>query len=167
MNKIILIAACDDKNGIGIDNTLPWKNKTDMQYFKETTSDHIVVMGRNTYESIPKKFRPLDNRLNVVLTKDEEFYKSNPGITTMGSIEHALEFIKSIFNIAELKDKNVYIIGGSSIYEQFLPYCNEAIITKIKGDYNCNKFLPIINGELISSKELDENTIVNKYFLGF
>ena len=71
--KVSLIVAVDAESGIGKDNDLMWHLPEDMKFFKDKTSGQIVVMGRKNYESIPKRFRPLPNRDNVVLTKNKDF----------------------------------------------------------------------------------------------
>ena len=71
--RIAIIVAVDAKNGIGKNNDLMWHLPDDMKFFKEKTSENIVVMGRKNHESIPEKFRPLPNRENVVLTRNKKF----------------------------------------------------------------------------------------------
>ena len=71
--KTSLIVAMDLDRGIGKNNDLMWHLPNDMKFFKETTSGHVVVMGRKNYESIPERFRPLPNRENVVLTRNANF----------------------------------------------------------------------------------------------
>ena len=75
-NYVNFIAACDNKGGIGKDGILPWSIPNEMKYFQSKTKGHIVVMGRTTYFSIPEKHRPLKDRLNLVLTNDEELLKN-------------------------------------------------------------------------------------------
>lgn len=84
-----MIAACDDKRGIGIDNKLPWTNKADMAHFRTTTTGHTVIMGRNTYESIPREFRPLKNRINIVISRDDDF--ANTATLEGASIEQLMK----------------------------------------------------------------------------
>ena len=76
-NYVNFITACDNKGGIGKNGILPWNIPNEMKYFQSVTIGNIVVMGRTTYFSIPEKFRPLSNRLNLVLTNDEELLKNN------------------------------------------------------------------------------------------
>lgn len=118
-----LIAAVSDDWGIGFDNNLLFKIKEDMQFFKEKTTGHAVVMGRKTYESIGK---PLPNRENYVLTRNTEYYPDN---------------IHMIHDISEIPE-DAYIIGGANIYEMMLPYCDTAYITKIHASKPCNKYFP-------------------------
>lgn len=128
-----MIVAVDKHNVIGVDNKLPWNIKEDLKYFKKITSGNIIIMGRNTYESIGK---PLPNRKNVVLTRDH-FFKPE-GVTVVHSIERAIsEFIMKENN-DDLNKKQIFIIGGAEVYKQFMPYVSRLYITQIdivvKGD---------------------------------
>lgn len=109
---IILVAAVGDDFEIGINNELPWKMSGDLKMFKELTSNHIVLMGRNTYDSIGK---PLPNRINIVVSSNKELQSQNT---------HNLIFVETIQEgllVADkYVDKNLYVIGGAKIYEQFL-----------------------------------------------
>jgi dihydrofolate reductase len=86
---ISLIAALTENRVIGKSNDLPWHLPDDMKYFMQTTSGHHVVMGRKNYESIPQKFRPLPNRANIVVTRQEEY--NAPGCMVVNSIPEAID----------------------------------------------------------------------------
>lgn len=124
----ILIAGVGLDGSIGIDNRLPWgKIPADMKHFAETTSGHVVIMGRKTYESIPASYRPLKNRENVIVTRD-------PGYTQAGcEIIHS--FDEKALKLLEEKyaNKNLFIIGGGELYAQSinLHLIDAAIITRI------------------------------------
>ena len=92
INSLSLIAALDANNGIGKDNDLMWNLPADMQFFKETTKGHVVIMGRKNYDSIPERFRPLPGRSNVVLSRQANF--EAPGCTVYDSLETCLQNIK-------------------------------------------------------------------------
>lgn len=115
--KIIL--AVDQNWGIGKDNEMLFHLKKDLNHFKDLTTENIVIMGRSTYESIGKA---LANRDNVVLTRNRD-YKLNDALV-FHNVDDLLAFIKG-------KKEEVFVIGGSQIVDLFLPYCDEAIITKI------------------------------------
>lgn len=134
---ISLIACMDEQQGIGIQNQLPWHLPEDLQYFKETTIGKVVVMGRKTFESIGK---PLPNRTNVILTKEPTFCASE-NCLLYNSIE---DFLKSEWN----QEAEVFIIGGASIYKQFLPYADRLYLTKVEGTFPCDAFFPKINWEM-------------------
>ena len=116
--KIIL--AVDQNWGIGRDNKMLFHIKKDLKHFKETTSGNVVIMGRNTYESMGKA---LVNRENIVLTR-------NPNL----KLKDAMVFNnkESVLSYVKASRKEAFVIGGAQIVDIFLPYCNEAIITKIE-----------------------------------
>lgn len=130
---IKLIWAQDINNGIAKNKKIPWHIKEDMIFFKNITTNNIVVMGKNTWNSLP--FKPLKNRVNYVLSKN-----------LIKNIDFGdVKFIKDFNEILTINDffpsKDIYIIGGKQIYKIFFPYANELIISKIKQDYNCDLFL--------------------------
>lgn len=125
-----LIAAADDKFGIGKDNSLPWRIKEDLKYFKEKTVGHAVIMGKKTLLSLPGG-RPLPDRVNVVLTHDKDF--KCEGITTVLSIDELF--------LLDIDFDSAFVIGGGSVYKQLLPYCKTAYITRVKGDWQADTFM--------------------------
>lgn len=129
---IKIIVAMDPNQLIGKNNQLPWNIKEDLTHFKETTTGHSIVMGRKTYESIG---RPLPNRKNYVLTRDQEFKINHPEVTVINDI-NAL--------IKQFKDKSeiLYVIGGEQIYSLFLDYCDELIVSQIMNFYYGDTYFP-------------------------
>ena len=119
--SITLIVAMDRNRVIGKQDHIPWHLATDMDHFKKTTKNHTVVMGRKTYKSIPRKFKPLPNRVNVVLTSDPSF--DAPGCIVVHSIENILRI--SV-------DKELFVMGGGEIYRLLLPYANRLIVTRVE-----------------------------------
>jgi len=109
---VSLIAAVAANQVIGKDNDLVWNLPVDMQFFKETTKGHVVIMGRRNWESIPPKWRPLPGRQNVVVTRQLEF--SAEGCLVVHSIDQALELARG------LGEKEAFIIGGGQIYAEAL-----------------------------------------------
>lgn len=130
------IVAVDLKWGIGCEGKLLQMIPEDMKFFKEKTLGNVVVMGRETFESLPGK-SPLKDRINIVLTRDKSFCDSR--LTICNSVEETLEKLK------QYDSDNVYIIGGEAIYNEFLPYCNEIFITKIQKEYDADKYFPNID----------------------
>jgi|TARA_R110000796_G_scaffold110615_7_gene222117 dihydrofolate reductase len=120
MGFITIIVAISSNHVIGNGNDLPWHLPTDMKHFKNTTDGHTVVMGRKCYESIPEKYRPLPNRKNVIITRNEE-YKAE-GATVVHTIDEALELSQ---------DGDVYIIGGAEIYQQTIDFADILIMTRV------------------------------------
>ena len=135
MNKdLSIIVALGNKNAIGRNNELLVHLPNDLKRFKELTSGSTVVMGENTYYSLP--VRPLPNRRNIVLTFDQE--KQFPNCEIAYSIEQAMEMTRH--------DSNVFIIGGASIYKQFLPLVSKLYLTFIHADFeDADVFFPKID----------------------
>ena len=115
--NIKMIAAVGKNGELGKNNDLIWHFKEDMQFFRSTTTGSTVVMGRKTFESLPKA---LPKRRNVVISKNSAFKPE--GAEAVSSIESALELIG---------DDRAFIIGGASIYKEFLPYAKELYLTEI------------------------------------
>lgn len=135
--NLSMIVAHDINNGIGYKNTIPWHIPTDFKWFKEKTNNNIVVMGSNTYFSLPEKFRPLPNRENYVLCDNSGISNDiiKEGATVFSTIDELLSYCKD-------KDKEIFIIGGASIYNQFIDKVNKLYITKIKNVFNCDTYFP-------------------------
>ena len=134
--KITLVAAIASNNVIGKENSLPWNIPEDLKRFKQMTSGHTILMGRKTFDSIG---RPLPNRQNIVMTKDENFERE--GIKVINGLDEALELIKK-------SNEDVFVIGGSKIYELFEPVANSLAITRILKDFEGDAFFPDINWDL-------------------
>ena len=127
------IVAVDLNWGIGCGNELLQIIPEDMKFFKEKTLGKVVVMGRETFNSLPNQ-APLKDRINIVLSRDESF--NDDRLVICRSIEEVLE-LTSHYN-----SDDVYIIGGQSIYTQFLPYCSEVYVTEINEGYQADKYFP-------------------------
>lgn len=128
-----LIAAVDENWAIGNKNQLLVSIPADMKFFRETTVNKVVVMGRKTLESFPGG-QPLKKRTNIVLTRDKN-YKVKDAIV-VNTIEALLEELKNY------DEEDIYVIGGDSIYRQMLPYCKLAHITKIHHAYEADTYFP-------------------------
>lgn len=144
-----LILAKDLNNGISKEGTIPWKSSIDMKHFYNVTFGNIVIMGKNTYFSLPNKNRPLKNRLNVVLTKNPEKYinLNNDNIIFTNNediVNHIKYFIKENNNSNLFpylnKDFKIIIIGGKQIYDKYILQCDKIWLTIIKNDYECDLF---------------------------
>lgn len=129
------LIVCMDKNrGIGKDNAMPWHLPNELKYFKKTTTGHVVVMGRKTYESIG---RPLSNRVNVAISNTME---NTDEVPVYSDIEHFINTVRDVEK--DIKGINTFVIGGASIYEQFLPYADRLYITVINAEFDCDTFFP-------------------------
>ena len=138
----MIVAICDN-NGIGRNNELVWHITEDLQHFSRTTNGHIVVMGANTYLSIPEKKRPLKNRMNVVVTHNPQKYIKLQGqhdnliFTTLEDLETVINTCEKLYGYSK-----VFICGGESIYRQFLEKVGYLYVTKIFKHYECDRFFP-------------------------
>ena len=148
-----LIAAADQAWGIGRDGGLLTHLPGDMKYFRETTRGHVVVMGRKTLEGFPGG-QPLSQRVNVVLSRDPGFRIK--GAEVCKSLEAALQFLE------QFPPEDIYIIGGKSIYEQFLPYCNTVHVTAIDYAYAGDTYFPDLDKE--EEWEMEEEGEEQTYF---
>lgn len=124
-----MIVAKGENNVIGKDNELIWNIPNDLKYFKEMTSGKTVVMGRKTYESIGK---PLPNRRNIVLTQNKDFYEDQV------EIAHDIEEILNL-------EGEIMVIGGDSIYRQFMGYADRLYVTEIREFFEGDTYFPEID----------------------
>lgn len=134
---IISILNCDKYYGIGKKNGLLFSLPLDMKFFREKTSGHVVAMGENTLISFPSS-KPLKNRINIVLSKDES-HNYNGCI----NVHDFSEFVKTIIDYSINDD--VYIIGGASIYKQMLPFVDYVYLTKVNADGGAEVFFENID----------------------
>jgi len=130
--QLSVIVAIDANNGIGKDNQLLASISADLKRFKAITSGHTVIMGRNTWESLPK--RPLPNRRNVVITSRE---LDDEGAEVVGSVEAALNVTAA--------DGEVFVMGGASVYNQMMPYADKLCLTLIHREFEADAFFPQID----------------------
>lgn len=154
MNMIVAV----DKNwGIGYQNRLLVSIPEDMKFFRSVTDGKVVVMGRKTLESFPNGL-PLKNRTNIVLTKNPNYRVK--GAVVRNSVEDVLK------ELEVYPSQDVYIIGGDSIYEQFLPYCDMIHVTKIAHVYEADAYFPNIDRmpEWILTGESGEKTYFDLEF---
>lgn len=140
------IVCVDKKNGIGRQGTLPWHNKEDIKFFKQTTTTvknknkvNAVIMGRITWESIPQKHRPLPNRMNIIISSTM-YSDPNGDYHVFPTVDDALFFIESNNKVIE----TAFVIGGATIYEQFLQrnLISSVYMTMINYDYQCDIKFP-------------------------
>jgi dihydrofolate reductase len=131
---ISMIAAVSKNRVIGKNNDLPWKLPDDMKFFMEKTKGHHAIMGRKNYESIPHKFKPLPNRTNIVVTRQEHF--NAPGCIVVDSVEKGLEIAK------HSQEVEAFIIGGAEIYKLGMSYANRLYLTEINAEIQGDTFFP-------------------------
>jgi len=152
--KYTIIVAIGANNEIGKDNGLLWHLPRDMQFFKKTTMDHVVIMGRKNWESIPERFRPLSNRENIVLTRNLNYSADGAKLITKFS---------AIPTAVANPDKKCFIIGGAQIYQLALDDGNvhEMYITHVEAAFDADTFFPSVDlsswqQEVILKQEKDD-----------
>lgn len=143
----IIVAATQDTLGIGCNGGIPWKLLGDLKNFRTITTSTVVsskinavVMGRKTWESIPLKYRPLKNRLNVILSKT-----LNPTLVEGECIRVESDIDECMKKLQDDGDsiEHIYIIGGSCVYERAMTLedCKSIFVTWIEGSFECDTFL--------------------------
>ena len=134
MKNISLIVAVTKNMVIGKDNKLAWHLPDDMNYFSNKTKGQSIIMGRKNWESKPKKFRPLPDRKNIVVTRNSKF--KDDGAFVVNSIEEAIEEARSS------EDEEIFIIGGGEIYKLGFKYVDKLYITEIYAEVDGNTYFP-------------------------
>lgn len=162
---MISAIVCTDQNyGIGYKNELLINIKEDLQHFKNLTTNNIVIMGRKTYESLPK--RPLPNRTNFVVTH-------NPIETDEDVVYVTLDEVKTwLSKTAPKTSKNIFVMGGESIYKELLPYCDNVYLTRVyKSFENVDTYFPNLNidntWKLSSTSDVKEDNGARYQFCTF
>jgi len=163
MENFNIILATDSKNWIWKNNKLAWDIPEDLKYFKDITSKtqdlaklNWVIMWRKTWESIPTKFRPLPNRINCILSrtlkKESINSKINDFVLYFNNFDHCLEELSKKDNI-----ENIFLIWGSSLYNQFInhPNLDKIYLTKIEWDFKCDTFFDWIPDNFIVESYTD------------
>lgn len=142
------IFAADERDGIGLNNTLPWPhNSEDLRWFKQSTQGAIVIMGRKTWDD-PKMPKPLPNRYNIVVSSQP--IEQGPNLVVN---------IKQLDKILQQVSKPIWIIGGASLLQHCLPKCKELWISRIAGDYNCDTHLPNYKNQFRLRQEIKYNSL--------
>ncbi len=134
MSKISIIAAVADNYAIGKANNLPWYLPADLKHFRQLTTGHAIVMGKRTFESLPKG--PLPNRKNIVLTSVMS-EGVNEGYFEADSLEDAVYLCEH--------EEKVFIIGGATVYKQSIDKVDTMYITWIHKEFNADTYFPEIN----------------------
>lgn len=141
---ISIIAAIGKNNELGKDNKLLWHIKKDLQNFKNITMNKYIVMGKNTYNSLPKQ---LEGRKYIVLSKSLK--KIDNGLL-FNDFNALLEYINKL-------DEEVIIIGGEQIYKLFLPYADKLYLTEINAQKESDAYFPKFDKEKYKCKIIDED----------
>lgn len=131
------IAALAQNRVIGRNNDLPWKLPDDMKFFMNTTKGHHVVMGRKNYESLHEKYKPLPNRVNIVVSRQKDYHA--PGCQLVHNISDAIEIAR------KAGEPELFIIGGAEIYKQSLSQSNRLYLTEIHASIEGDTFFPEVS----------------------
>lgn len=134
-NLFAIVAVCDDW-GIGLDGDMVVSNRADMRHYVRHTKGHTILMGRRTLESFPGG-RPLKDRRNVVVTRDESW--TPEGVDIAHSLAEALDMVA--------EDDEVWVVGGGQVYRALLPMCSRAVITKNHCVRTCDTFFPNLDDD--------------------
>ena len=129
---ISIIVAMGKNNVIGYENKMPWHLPRDLQYFKEKTTGHTIVMGRKTFESLG---RVLPNRKHVVLTRREIDFPEEVAV---------INDIQKVIDLSSDLEEELFVIGGGNIYDQFLPYADRLYVTLIEEEFKGDVYFPTI-----------------------
>lgn len=140
--KLSLVAAYDEKNGVGINNTLPWHFSEDLKRFKALTNHKTIIMGRNTFESLG---RLLPNRKHIILSKNQQWAREvlnkYQEVIVFSDINELMLFLDKNYK----QDDEVFVIGGTSIWEFMFPFLDKLYITHVKGVYEVDTYFPAWN----------------------
>ncbi len=129
-----IIVAKSKNNVIGNNNQLIWHIKDDLKRFKELTTNHNIIMGRKTFESLG---RVLPNRKHIVFTKDKKYTVNDENVKIIYDIEEIYQYIND--------ENENFVIGGAQIYKMLLPYCKKLYITQIHKEFEGDVYFPLIN----------------------
>jgi dihydrofolate reductase/thymidylate synthase len=143
----VIVAVARESLGIGYKGQIPWSLPSDLKRFREITTAptidggiNAVIMGRKTWESLPVRYRPLSNRLNIILTSDssKSLDATNNLVATAGCLDEAL--------LRASECDRIFVIGGASVYREALhhPRCTRVYTTMIDGEYTCDTYFPDI-----------------------
>lgn len=131
----MIVAMSEKDRVIGLDGDMPWKLGADLKRFKKITTGHTVVMGRKTWESIPAKFRPLPNRRNVVLSRQEGYEAEGAQVFT--SLEHMNR------ELEWSEDQHMFLIGGTSVFDAGIEITERIYLTEVSYDGPGDTFFPV------------------------
>ena len=149
---LAIIVAIGKNSEIGKNGKMPWHIKADLEYFKEKTVGHTIIMGRKTFLSLPSV---LPERDHIILTKNKNFLYEHPRVKIVHDIDNILDEYKK-------DDKLHFVIGGGDIYKQALNFATYLFITKINKSFDADTFFPLVDYsqfELLESVTKEENAI--------
>lgn len=157
-----IVAAVDNNWAIGYRNSLLVRIPSDRKLFREMTEGKVIVIGRKTLETFPQK-QPLKNRVNIILSRNRNYAVRDAVVV------HSIEELMK--ELEKYDSRDVYVAGGAGVYEQLLPYCDTAYITKIDYTYQADAYFPGLDGmpgwELTADSEEQTYFDLAYYFLKY
>ena len=138
--NISIIVAASTNNVIGKENGLPWRLPTDMKFFKDKTQGHTVIMGRKSWDSILAKYRPLPNRINVVMSRDESLKLDCDLVSS--NLQNVIDYFTE-----QSSDDELFIIGGGELYKQVFPIATKLYLTRVLAEVEGDTYLEGFNPE--------------------
>ena len=140
--KIKAIVACGPDNGIGINNQLPWHIPSDLANFKSKTINSTIIMGKNTFDSLP--YRPLKGRKNIVISST---LKADLPVLVFKSLQEAID------HLTNQQINECWVIGGVRLFQEAFQVCNEIHLTRVFNQVQCDVFLPVIPKDFKEEKQ--------------
>jgi dihydrofolate reductase len=141
------VAAMASNRVIGVDNGLPWNLPEDLKFFREKTKGKIMIMGRKTFESLPKV---LPGRFHIVITRQADYTVDHPDVRVVHSVEKAVEIAKTMI---PPWPEEVCVVGGGEIYKQSLPYLNRIYLTVIEKEFKGDAKFPEFDETVFKLKD--------------
>jgi dihydrofolate reductase len=151
------VAAMAKNRVIGVNNTLPWHLPEDLQFFKDKTKGKIMIMGRKTFESLPK---PLPGRYHLVITRQTNYKVDHPMVEILGSLPEAIARAKAMI---PHWPEEVCIVGGGEIYKESLPVLHRIYLTVIEKDFEGDAKFPEFDESVFKLKSREERTEPMRY----
>ena len=172
-----VIVAYSNKRGIGKNNNIPWYISDDLKHFKFTTTyntqtvlPNTVVMGKNTWLSLPKKCKPLNDRHNIVLSSSTNFEDADKTHFVTNNLKSVVSYLKNAYSEKKISSK-VFIIGGEQLYkgfvESYTSYISKIYVTEVYVNIECDRFFPEIEKDFILEKvsEFKKESLNNYRYL--
>lgn len=165
MALISIVAAMDEKRGIGKDNKIPWHIKEDLIHLRDLTKNHVVIMGRKTYDSMAwyydKSGREMPGKLYIIVTHDPSFKSNRSNVFSATSLEEALSKVKN--------EEEIFINGGGQIFKEAIEkgLVDRLYLTIVDGDYKCDAFFPDHSNftKVVSEEDQDNGEYKFKYLI--
>jgi dihydrofolate reductase len=156
--KIALIAALDENRVIGNDGGIPWHIPEDLEHYKNTVDDRVVISGRVTFEVTPGGHQ---GRQHIVLSRDESWKSGLDEVHHAQNVEEAVDKAENLVS----EDEYVYVIGGENVYRQFLPMADKMVLSHIEGEHTGDTYYPQFSSDEWEVSDISkyEKFVVKEY----